>query len=222
MTGYAATRRRPARHNSRRPRVLNRAALSGRVSAAFAAGILLMGTRASAGERQIRAYVGATFAGVTPFPDLEVAAGKAHPTIGIGAVFLGELFGADVDVADVPGFLEAGDKHLVLHSRVTTICGNVVLAAPRRLTEYSLRPYVVAGGGMMRIRETTSLGVFDVSTVTPAFDVGVGAVAFVTNRAGVSWDVRRFQSFRDDKVRTGFGEGHLSFWRATMAVVIRY
>jgi predicted nucleic acid-binding protein len=75
---------------------------------------------------------------------------------------------------------------------------------------------------MMRIRETTSLGVFDVSTVTPAFDVGVGAVAFVTNRAGVSWDVRRFQSFRDDKVRTGFGEGHLSFWRATMAVVIRY
>ena len=47
-------------------------------------------------------------------------------------------------------------------------------------------------------------------------------VAFVTNNAGVSWDVRRFQSFRDEKVRTGFGEGHLSFWRATMAVVIRY
>src|SRR4029079_844306 len=104
-----------------------------------------------------------------------------------------ELFGADIDVADVPGFLEAGDKHLVLHSRVTTICGNVVLAAPRRLTEYSLRPYVVAGGGMMRIRETTSLGVFDVSTVTPAFDVGVGAVAFVTNPPDGSWAAPRFK-----------------------------
>jgi hypothetical protein len=189
---------------------------------AFAAGILLMSSRAAAAERQIRPYVGATFAGVTPFLDLEAAAGRPHPTIGLSAVFLGELLGAEIDVADVPGFLESGDKHLVLHSRVTTLCGNVVLAAPHRLTEYSLRPYVVAGGGMMRIRETTSLSVFDVSTVTPAFDVGVGAVAFVTNRAGVSWDVRRFQSFRDDEVRTGFGEGHLSFWRATMAVVIRY
>jgi len=222
MIGPTATRRRPARVNRRRSRGRNRAAMSRRVSAALAAGILLIGSRATAAERQIRPYVGATFAGVTPFPDLEVAAGKTHPTIGIGAVFLGELFGADIDVADVPGFLEAGDKHLVLHSRITTICGNVVLAAPHRLTEYSIRPYIVAGGGMMRIRETTSLGVFDVSSVTPAFDVGVGAVAFVTNRAGVSWDVRRFQSFRDEKVRTGFGEGHLSFWRATMAVVIRY
>jgi hypothetical protein len=221
MIHRVATRRRPEGLKNRRRGGSPRAALSGRVSAAFAAGILLMSTRASAGERQIRPYAGATFAGATPSFNPESAAGKLHPTIGIGAVFLGELFGADIDVADVPGFLESGDSHLVLHSRVTTICGNVVLAAPRRLTEYSLRPYVVAGGGMMRIRQTTSLGVFDVSTVTPAFDVGVGAVAFVTNRAGVAWDVRRFQSFRDEKVRT-VGEGHLSFWRATMAVVIRY
>ena len=221
MIGGTATRRRPVRLKRRRSRARHRAALSGHVSAALAAGILLMGTRASAGERQIRPYVGATFAGATPSFNPEEAAGKPHPTIGIGAVFLGELFGVDIDVADVPGFLESGDNHLVLHSRVTTLCGNVVLAAPHRLTEYSLRPYVVAGGGMMRIRQTTSLGVFDLSTVTPAFDIGVGAVAFVTNRAGVSWDVRRFQSFRDDEVRT-VGDGHLSFWRATMAVVIRY
>jgi len=221
MIGGTATRRRPARLKSHRSHARHRAALSGRASAAFAAGILLMSSRASAAERQIRPYVGATFAGATPSLNPESAAGKLHPTIGISAVFLGELFGADIDVADVPGFLEAGDNHLVLHSRVTTVCGNMVLAAPRRLTEYSLRPYLVVGGGIMRIRETTSFSVFDVSTVTPAFDVGVGAVAFVTNNAGVSWDVRRFQSFRDDEVRT-VGDGHLSFWRATMAVVIRY
>jgi len=223
MIRHAATRRRPAGLKDRRHGRSNRAAVSGRVSAAVAAGMLLVSGRAAAAERQIRPYVGATFAGVTPpFLDVEVAAGKPHPTIGIAAVFLGELLGADIDVADVPGFLEAGDKHLVLHSRVTTICGNVVLAAPRRLTEYWLRPYLVAGGGIMRIRETTSFSVFDVSTVTPAFDVGVGAVAFVTNRAGVSWDVRRFQTLRDDDLRMRFGDGHLSFWRATMAVVIRY
>ena len=120
------------------------------------AGLLLLCVGADAAERQIRPFVGATFGGATPFLDLDDAAGKAHPAIGVGAVFLGELFGADIEVADVPGFLESGDAHLVLYSHVTTVCGNVVLAAPHRLTEYSLRPYIVVGGGLMRIRETTS------------------------------------------------------------------
>jgi hypothetical protein len=193
-----------------------------RYVALLAMSILLAGGRAAAADRQLRPYVGATFGGATPFLDLEDAAGKVHPTLGFGAMFIGELFGAEVDLADVPGFLESGDKHLVNYSRVTTLCGNVVLAAPHRLTEYSVRPYLVAGGGLMRVRETTSLSVFDVSNVTPAFDVGLGAVAFVTNRVGVSWDVRRFQSFSDEAERTGFGGEHLSFWRATMSLVIRY
>jgi len=98
-----------------------------------------------------------------------------------------------------------------------------VLAAPHRLTEYSLRPYIVAGGGLMRARRITSLSVFDVSTVYPAFDIGVGAVAFVTPWTGVAWDIRRFQSFSDSAERgQGFDGDHLTFWRATMAVVIRY
>lgn len=188
----------------------------------LAAGVLLLTGPAEAADRQIRPFAGVTFAGATPFVDLEAAAGKPHPTIGVGATFLGELFGVDVDLADVPGFLEAGDKHLVNYSRVTTLCGSVVVAAPRRLTEYALRPYFVAGGGLMRVRETTTFSVFDVSSVTPAFDLGVGAVAFVTNHAGVSWEVRRFQSFDDESLRTGFAGDHLTFWRATMAVVIRY
>jgi len=188
----------------------------------LASGLLLLCVRTEAADRQIRGFAGATFGGTTPFVDLEDAAGKLHPTIGASAVFLGELFGVDIDVADVPGFMEADDKHLVLHSRVTTVCGNFVLAAPRRLAEYSLRPYFVAGGGLMRARRITSFNVFDVSSVTPAFDLGVGAVAFVTNKTGVSWDVRRFQSFSDSSERTGGVDDHLSFWRATMAVVFRY
>jgi hypothetical protein len=196
--------------------------IAARLVAMVTAVVVLAGGRAGAAERQIRPFAGATFAGSTPFLDLEGAAGKLHPAIGVSAVFIGELFGAEVEVADVPGFLEAGDQHLVLYSRVTTLTGNLVVAAPHRLTEYSLRPYFVAGGGLMRVRTTTSLGVFDVSNLTPSFDVGVGALAFVTNRAGVSWDIRRFQSLFDTTARTGFDGDHLSFWRATMAVVIRY
>ena len=187
------------------------------------AGALSACARADAADRQLRPYVGATFAGSTTYVDPESAIGKPHPAIGATAVFLGEVFGAEVDVADAPGFFESGDKHLVQRSHVTTLLGGVVIAAPHRMTEYTLRPYFVAGAGLMRISTTTAFGVFDVSQVTPAFDAGVGAVAFLTNRAGLSWDVRRFQSVGGgDDAGLSFGGAHLSFWRAAMAVVIRY
>ena len=188
------------------------------------AGLLLMSTRAFAADRQIRPFIGATVGGGTTFVDPENAVGKPNLVIGASAVFLGEVVGVEVDVADAPGFFESGDSHLVLFSRVTTVSGNVVVAAPHRMTEYSLRPYLVGGVGFMRVRTSTAFGVFDVSAVIPHLDVGVGALAFVTNRVGVCWDVRRFQSVgsHGDNSGLSFGDEHLSFWRATMAVAIRY
>jgi hypothetical protein len=188
------------------------------------AGLLLMSTRTYAGDRQIRPFIGVTFGGGTTFLDLEHVVGKANPAVGASAVFLGEVLGVEADIADMPGFFESGDKHLVFGSRVTTISGSVVVAAPHRLTEYSLRPYFVGGAGLMRIRMTTASNVFDVATTIPALDIGVGVVGFLTNRVGVCWDVRRFQSVGSNPGNVGlsFGEQHLSFWRATMAVAIRY
>ena len=190
-------------------------------------GLVVVSARTDAADRQIRPFIGVTFGGGTTFVDPELAVGKPNVAIGAGAVFLGDVFGAEVDVADAPGFFEFNDQHLVLYSRVTTISGNVIVAAPRRLTEYSLRPYVVGGAGLMRVRTTTSLSVFDVSSIIPAVDVGVGVVGFVTNRIGVCWDVRRFQSIGSHTSNAGLsfgqsGEERLSFWRATMAAVIRY
>jgi hypothetical protein len=195
-----------------------------RSTVVLVAGLLLMSARTYAGDRQIRAFIGATFGGGTTFVDPENAAGKANPAIGASAVFLGEVFGTEVDIADAPGFFESDDKHLVIGSRVTTISGNVVVAAPHRLTEYSLRPYFVGGAGLMRVRTTTAFSVFNVSSVIPQLDVGVGAVGFLTNRIGVCWDVRRFQSVGSNTGNGGlsFGDERLSFWRAAMAVAIRY
>jgi len=187
------------------------------------ASVLLASARTFADDRQIRPFVGATFAGATTFVDPELAAGNAHLAVGVSAAFLGEVLGLEIDLADAPGFFEA-DKHLVVLSRVTTLSGNVVVAAPHRRTEYSLRPYLVGGFGLMRVRTTTSLDVFDVARIIPAIDVGGGALGFLTNRVGVCWELRRFQSVGSNREGAGlsFGEEHLSFWRATMAVVFRY
>ena len=76
----------------------------------------------------------------------------------------------------------------------------------------------------MRVSRTTSLNVSDISKVFPEVDAGVGVVAFLTNRLGVSWEIRRFQSLGTGSADVGlsFGGESLSFWRATMAAVIRY
>ena len=195
-----------------------------RSTVVLVAGLLLLSARTDAEDRQIRPFIGATLGGQTTFVDPENVVGKAKLAIGVSAVFLGEVFGAEVDIADAPGFFESNDKYLVRGSRVTTISGNVVVAAPHRLTEYSLRPYFVGGAGLMRVRTTTAFSVFDVSSVIPMLDVGAGVIGFLTNRVGVCWEVRRFQSVGShaDNVGLSFGDEHLSFFRATMAVAIRY
>jgi hypothetical protein len=199
-------------------------------TAAVRAGVVLAGwhllvcTSAVAADRQLRPFIGATFAGATTFVDPENAVGVPNLVIGGSAAVLGEVFGVEADVGDMPGLFESGDANLVHYSRVTTVTGNLVIAAPHRLTEYALRPYVVAGGGLMRVRTNTLFSVFDVAAVIPTIDIGVGALGFITNRVGVCWDVRRFQDTRRSSSENGlsFGDEHLSFWRGTMAVVIRY
>jgi hypothetical protein len=195
-----------------------------RRTAILVAALLWLSTPAGAGDRQIRPFIGATFGGGTTFVDPERVIGKTNLAIGASAVFLGEMFGTEVEVADAPGFFESGNNQLVRGSRVTTISGNVVVAAPRRMTEYSLRPYIVGGGGLMRVRTTTTFNVFDVSRVIPSFDVGVGVVGFLTNRIGVCWDIRRFQGvgINTGNVGLSWGDERLSYWRATMAAAIRY
>jgi hypothetical protein len=185
---------------------------------------MLAGTPAFAADNQVRAFFGGTFSGGTTFVDLEKAAGKPNPVLGIAFVTLGDVAGLEVELADAPGFFQNGDQHLVLSSRVSTLMGNVVVAAPRRFTEYSLRPYVVGGAGLMRARIDDYFGVLKVRRMLPGVDVGVGAVGFLTADVGINWEVRRFQSLSIHTPESGvtFGRERLSFWRASMGLAIRY
>jgi len=180
---------------------------------------------AGAADREIRPFVGFTFAGNTTFvPNITEAAGKVHATVGVDAAVLGEVFGVDFDLAHTPGFFQTGEANdLIISSGVTTVTGNVVIGLPRKWMEYTLRPYIVAGGGIMRVRALDYFGVVDVSQVKPAIDFGAGAVGFITHDVGVAWEVRRFQTVGNSEL-TGFSFGaeQVSFWRATMAVAIRY
>ena len=190
--------------------------------AVLALTLLLFRPAPARAEWQLRPFLGVTFGGRTTFFAVEQAAGDPNLVIGFNSVLLGELFGIDADVGYAPGFFQSGDQHLFTRSSVTTLTGNVVIALPRRLTEFTLRPYFVGGAGVVQARINDPSKVLSVSSTLPAVDLGGGVTGFLSDRIGVSWDVRHFRSFGGKARNLSFGREQLSFWRANMALVFRY
>jgi hypothetical protein len=193
--------------------------------------LLSLGVRTASAEWQIKPFIGATYGGDSTFvlvgPNvLEPNPNHPHLAYGVNGSLLGEIFGVEVDFGHTPGFFPPANSLPVqiLSSSVYTLTGNFVVAMPRRLTQYTLRPYVVAGAGLMHVAYDTELNVIQVSERLQAMDLGAGVTGFVTRRVGVSWDVRYFRSINgtiQNGVTIGSLSEHLSFWRASMAVAIR-
>jgi hypothetical protein len=185
--------------------------------------LLLLPTRGAA-EWQIKPFVGLTFGGSTTLVLADEAADDANFVLGVTGVLLGSVSGVDADFGRAPGFFQSGNQQLVRSSSATTLTGSLVIAAPRRLTEYTLRPYVLVGGGVMHAAIESALDALPVSSTLPALVVGGGATGFLTDQVGLSWELRRFWSVGGGGPIRGssFGEERLSFWRLNMAVAIRY
>jgi hypothetical protein len=190
--------------------------------AVLALTLLLFRPAPAGAEWQLRPFLGVTFGGRTTFFAVEQAAGDPNLVIGFNSVLLGELIGIDADVGYAPGFFQSGGQHLFTRSSATTLTGNVGIALPRRLTEFTLRPYFVGGAGVVQASINDPSKVLSVSSTLPAIDLGGGVTGFLSDRIGVSWDVRHFRSFGGKARNLSFGREQLSFWRANMALVFRY
>src|SRR5688572_21176527 len=132
--------------------------------ALLALALLLLRPAPARADWQLKPFVGLTFGGGTTFLDLEHAAGGPNLVVGFSGVLLGEVIGIDADVGHAPGFFQRGDQLLVARSSATTLTGNVVVALPRRLAEFSLRPYFVGGAGFMKVRIDDPVDVLSVSS----------------------------------------------------------
>ncbi len=184
--------------------------------------LLCVPSRASA-ELQLKPYVGVTFGGGTTLINLADAAGSRTFAEGISLVYIGEVFGVEADASFAPGFFEKGDQRTVVRSSVGTVSGSVIVALPRRIAQYSLRPYVVGGFGLMHAGFDDALGFYKTRANMGAINVGGGATGFLSQRFGVGWDLRYFRAVTGGPADTAlaFGRPQLSFWRASMSVVVR-
>ena len=144
----------------------------------LAIALLLVSPAPVAAEWQIRPFIGFTFAGSTTFVDLERASGERNAAVGVSAGWLGEIFGLEGDFGLGPGFFQNDDSDLVIESGVRTLTGNVVIALPRTMAEYGLRPYFVGGGGLIHVNIQGFIGAVAVNRTLPAMNIGGGVTGF--------------------------------------------
>ena len=167
-------------------------------------------------------FIGTTFAGKTTFSDLEQAADKAHVIFGGGAGWLSSgVLGAEGDFAYVPRFFESNNL-LISGSTVLTSSGSVMVATPESVTGYSLRPYLVAGLGLIHTGITYQAITSPVDDNSLGMNIGAGAIGLVSQRTGLRFELRHFRTLsRGMKEATAEEGARLSFWRVTVGLVIR-
>lgn len=186
--------------------------------AGWLAVILLSWPSSARAEWQIRPAVGFNFGQDSTLSLPGSSGSPSRFSLGVTGALIGNVFGIEADLARRTSFFPgSGNGGNVLSSSVTTLTGNVTVAMPRHLVEYTLRPYLVGGAGLMAARIDQVNNFFDVSANLNAIDWGGGVTGFLTNRIGLNWDVRRFRSIGE-----GQGPAQLSFWRVNMALAIRY
>jgi hypothetical protein len=184
---------------------------------------LLAAAQPAAAEWQFTPFLGLTFRGNTTLVDLEHATGNVHPAFGGAVSLLGSgIVGAEGLLTITPHFFQSSGD-FVESSRLTELMGNVVLTVPRRWTEYFLRPFVSAGFGVVRVSKTDQQDVLPIHTHFASFDIGGGAVGFLSQRTGVRFDVRYHTTVHGTEAAPGVanGDAHLRYLTAAIGVVIR-
>lgn len=169
-------------------------------------------------------FLGMKFGGGTSIADLELAESARKSTYGISGAFLTEgLLGVEAELAWVPGFFEKGRQNLVRSSSMVDLSGNVVFALPPSITRGGLRPYAVAGIGVVHAEASDVLDLFRIRRSVPALNVGVGAIGLLTNSVGVRFDLRNLHSFAkgEDPYQVSIGR-YITYWRASVGIVRRF
>jgi hypothetical protein len=176
----------------------------------------------------ITPFVGIKFGGAgCPCPNIpfavlvdpEDAAGLRKFTYGGSFGLLTDgILGIDADFAHIPGYFNReGAPNTVDTSTVITLTGNVVLAVPASVSRDGLRPYLVGGGGWMRVSRAGFVRILNPTSNRVALNIGGGALGRLSNRSSVRFELRRFTDIGAPDTDLG-----LSFWRATVGVAFRY
>lgn len=173
-----------------------------------AAAVLVVGLAAPAGAQQRRGEELSLFApyiGVTTGGDTNTQGA----TFGFSTAYVDETnWGGEFDIAHSTSFNDQFQS-----SGLTTMMLNVMFA-PRATKQ--LRPFVLGGAGLIRVRGCTENCVREVSETDFGLDAGGGAMWSLSDAWGLRGDVRYFRYVNTNRDVPRLNNGPFDFWRVTI------
>jgi opacity protein-like surface antigen len=186
------------------------------ISTVSASLLLVMTAAPARADWLITPYLGTAFGGDTS---------SQHVTYGASAAWMSHgIVGVEFDGSIAPDLLDEDDGVVlgIADSNVTTLMGSLVIGAP--LGEPGVRPYAVAGAGLIRSRVSDADDIFDIDENSFGINLGGGIHAFVRENIGIRADVRYFRGVRDtdDTDDVDLELGSFDFWRASVGATFRF
>ena len=146
-----------------------------------------------------------------------------RPSVGGSLLWSGPVAGVELDLNATPDLLKGADSAALDKSSLLSLMGNTVVQLPVRSNR--VRPYLVAGVGLMHASATPAGGAADSSRSHFGFSAGGGVAAFVSSRVGIRGDVRYFRAVQSDEARAegeAMGLERLHSVRAAIGVTFRF
>ena len=185
-------------------------------------------------EWQFAPFLGFSFGGDTNLIFTQVVDrhwnfGGAVRLVGAGPIGLESVF------VYVPGIFETPPpdpdsntppSQAITKSHSFALMGNVVLTTPRAWNQYGLRPFVSGGLGLLRASHNDIA--FPARGNLAAYNVGGGAVGFLTDKVGLRFDLRYYRTLppgqeSGDQTVTEFRDRvHVHYWTGSVGVVLKY
>jgi opacity protein-like surface antigen len=198
--------------------------------------LLILGSAAkpASADWLLTPYVGVVFGGSANDFDINDLSDEFEQRVSFGGslTWMGAgIVGLEVDYHLAPNFYQitggTEDIELLdLDSSVQTFMANFVLGAPIGGTSgFGVRPYGVAGIGLMRASLSGADDLFDnLSTNELGMNVGGGVHVFFSDTVGLRGDARYFRAFNqgDDDGGLDLDFEDFDFWRATVGLTFRF
>jgi hypothetical protein len=189
----------------------------------FGIGAVMVSAAPARADWLITPFVGTTFGISTAYLDFADAASTEYLMWGATGTWLSDgIVGFEGEYAHAPRFFDQDESDLVEESQVSTLSGHFILAAPLAVTGDSLRPFVLAGLGLVHSTIQDPLNLVGVNDNSLGLQLGGGAIGFVSNRVALRFDLRHVRTLSRATTITVEREAKLSFWRAAIGVAIRY
>ena len=156
------------------------------------------------------------------------ASGNEHFTYGASIGWMGAgVMGWEADLSYTPEFFEPGDGDFdpVDNSNVVSAMANAIIGIPvGGQRGGGFRPYFAAGLGLLQREVESSNSLFKVNNNEFGFNVGAGAMGFMTDHVGFRGDLRYTRSLSDPTEDNEFdvAVGNFDYWRGTAGVTFRW